>query len=213
VPYDALIAVVTLFYLIIFFSINAYYSIRGLRARISIRAYAELERPKNISVNLAALGTLVFFAEAILFVFLGLSGIYSQILVRPLQLSFAYDFHVRTIGLVIMGVGFKLFLWSVVARGRYSVSWEMPEDQRLVTWGPYRYVRHPSYLGYFLMFGGFFLAWLNLFALVPSVAIPGYLRLVETEEDLLIKRFGDEYVRYQKTSRWFLPRLGVKKRR
>ncbi len=106
-----------------------------------------------------------------------------------------------------MGSGFFLFQWSVVARGMYSVSWAMGEDHRLVTWGPYRYVRHPSYLGYFLMFVGLLLTWLNPVALMPLMAIPGYVKVAATEEELLVMRFGEEYLKYQKAVGRFLPRL------
>jgi hypothetical protein len=37
------------------------------------------------------------------------------------------------LGLFLVAGGVLLFLWSVAARGRYSVSWEMPLNQRLVT--------------------------------------------------------------------------------
>lgn len=104
-------------------------------------------------------------------------------------------------------------MWSVVARGRYSVAWEMPEDQQLVTGGPYRYVRHPSYLGYSLMFSGLFLVWLNLIALAPMVGIPGYVALAKPEEELLMSRFGQRYREYMRSTGRFIPRIGRGKNR
>ena len=171
-----------------------------------------MERPEGLFMNLAALGTLVFFAEALLFVCLGLTGLGFYLHIKPLQLSFAHDLYVRAAGVVVMGAGFIVFVWSVVARGRYSVSWEMPEGQRLVTWGPYRFVRHPSYLGYFLMFIGLFLTWLNLVSLVPLMAIPGYVKVTVTEEEMLTQRFGDVYREYQEATGRFLPRWTGRRR-
>jgi len=113
---EALFTGVLLLYILVFFSINARNVIRGLRARKGMRAYAELERPKGLFMNLAALGTLVFFAEALLFVCLGLTGLGSYLRIRPLQLSFAHDLYVRAAGLVVMGAGFTVFVWSVVSR-------------------------------------------------------------------------------------------------
>ncbi len=195
-----------LLYLLIFFSINAHNVIKDLRYKKGIKMHAELERPKGLFMNLAALGTLAFFAEALTFVFLGLTDLDHHLSIRPLQLSFVHDLYVRTSGLVVMGAGFSVFIWSVIARGRYSVSWEMPEGHRLVTWGPYRFVRHPSYLGYFLMFLGLFLTWLNLVSLIPLMAVPGYVKVTETEEEMLTQRFGDLYRKYQETTGRFLPR-------
>jgi len=208
---EAFFARVLLLYLLAFFSINVHNVIRGLRARKGMRAHAELERPKGLFMNLAALGTLVFFAEALLFVCLGLTGLGLHLRIRPLQLSFAHDLYVRAAGLVVMGAGFTVFVWSVVARGRYSVSWEMPDSQRLVTWGPYRFVRHPSYLGYFLMFVGLFLTWLNLVSLIPLMAIPGYVKVTAKEEEMLTQRFGGVYREYQETTGRFLPRWTVRR--
>jgi protein-S-isoprenylcysteine O-methyltransferase Ste14 len=82
----------------------------------------------------------------------------------------------------------------------------MPENHRLVTWGPYKYVRHPSYSAYFFLIRGFFLAWLNLLTLPCFVAIPGYFLNVETEEKMLVERFGDEYKLYQQRTGKFVPR-------
>lgn len=103
--------------------------------------------------------------------------------------------------------GYFLFTWSVLARGRYATSWKIPEDQRLVTWGPYRYVRHPSYLAYFILFTGLLLTLLNLVALVPFIAVPGYLRIATVEEELLVKRFGDAYLEYQHKTGKFFPKM------
>jgi protein-S-isoprenylcysteine O-methyltransferase Ste14 len=115
--------------------------------------------------------------------------------------------YIQILGLLLTFFGYFLFVWSVVSRGRYAVSWGMSENHKLVTWGPYRYVRHPSYLGYFLMFLGFFLYWTNMFTLIPLVAIPGYYWVTFDEERLLTQRFGDEYAEYQKKTGRFIPKL------
>ncbi|MCK5022506.1 MAG: isoprenylcysteine carboxylmethyltransferase family protein, partial [Candidatus Pacebacteria bacterium] len=78
---------------------------------------------------------------------------------------------------------------------------------RLVTWGAFRYVRHPSYVGYFLMFAGFVLLLRNPMALLPLVAVPGYVGLAVFEEQLLVEEFGDSYVKYQKRTGRFIPKL------
>ncbi|MGC8999054.1 MAG: methyltransferase family protein [Candidatus Bathyarchaeia archaeon] len=82
----------------------------------------------------------------------------------------------------------------------------MPENHKLVTWGPCRYVRHPSYLAYLILFIGLSLTLLNIVALIPLIAIPGYIQIASIEEELLIKRFGKEYQQYQQTTGKFLPK-------
>ena len=184
---DALIAGALLLCLSAFFVVNAHNVMKGSRERRGAKVYAELERPSGVSIALAVLGTLSFFCESVFFVYMGFSDSSPYMFARSLQLTFPYDAYVQSVGVLALGAGCLIFMWSVVARGRYSVSWGMPEDHRLVAWGPYRYVRHPSYLGYFLMFVGFFLAWLNVVALVPLAAIPGYARVTEVEEELLTR--------------------------
>jgi protein-S-isoprenylcysteine O-methyltransferase Ste14 len=64
-----------------------------------------------------------------------------------------------------------------------------------------------------LMFSGFFLVWLNLVALVPMVGIPGYTALAKPEEELLISRFGQRYLKYMRSTGRFIPRIGRGKNR
>jgi protein-S-isoprenylcysteine O-methyltransferase Ste14 len=87
----------------------------------------------------------------------------------------------------------------------------MSQDHRLVTWGPYKYVRHPSYLAYFFLFFGFFLTWLNIAAIPCFAAIPGYVLNIDTEEKMLIERFGDEYMSYQRRTGRFFPLIRKRK--
>jgi len=110
-------------------------------------------------------------------------------------------------GLLVMVLGYAIFLWSVNARGRYATSWQMPVDHKLVDWVPCRYVRHQSYLGYFLMFIGFLLLWNNALALIPLIAIPGYMVIIFHEEEILVARFREEYVKYQENAGRFLPKI------
>ena len=83
----------------------------------------------------------------------------------------------------------------------------MPVDHRLITSGPYGYIRHPSYTGYFLMFVGLFLTWFNLIAAIPLLGIPGYVSIAKKEESMLELRFGSAYTEYQRRTGRFFPKL------
>jgi protein-S-isoprenylcysteine O-methyltransferase Ste14 len=109
------------------------------------------------------------------------------------------------VGASVVVAGYAIFIWSVLARGEYATSWEMPEKQRLVNWGPYRYVRNPSYLGYFPMFAGFFITSHNMLALVPFIAIPGCILATFREEEMLLMRFGEEYRKYMRETKRLIP--------
>jgi len=172
-----------------------------------MKVYAEVEHPPGFVVSLAAVGTIVYFLEVLLYLFLTFIGLIYALHDFPFHFELPFILHTQIIGLVLTSVGYLLFIWSVIVRGRCAVSWEMPENQKLVTLGPYHYVRHPSYLGYFLMFSGLFFLWPNLFTLFPLVAIPGYFSLTFEEERLLVQRFSDEYVKYQRKTGRFIPKF------
>jgi protein-S-isoprenylcysteine O-methyltransferase Ste14 len=169
------------------------------------KVYGKVEKPSGFSVGLAALGTFIYFMEVFVYVFFTFTD---QIFgLTNIIFKFPSNFYVQILGLILTLAGYFLFIWSVIMRGKYAVSWEMPENHKLITCGPYRYVRHPSYLGYFLMFFGLFFVWPNIFTIFPLMAIPGYVQITHTEEKLLVERFEREYQEYQKKTGRFIPRL------
>lgn len=199
-------AVFTLGWLAVFFTVNLHNVVKVHRGRTKTKVYAEIGRPKGAMVQLATVGTLLFFLESLVFSLLSFMELTAALHVFLLQVQFPYDFCVQIVGFALSASGYFLFIWSVVTRGKYAVSWAMPENHRLVTGGPYRYVRHPSYLAYFLIFCGFPLIWLNLMAMLPLVAVPGYVGVAVMEEELLLRRFGDKYRSYQVETGRFFPK-------
>jgi len=202
---DFFVALVLLVCFVCFASVNLHNILVTHKRKDRVKSVAEVERPVGFVVGVAALGTLVYFVEAFLFQLLVLSG--NGFVLWSLPLQFPSSVYLQLIGVVLTLTGYFLFIWSVRARGRYSVSWAMPEDQKLVTRGPYRYVRNPSYLGYFLMFLGLFLVWSNVFTVFPFLAIPGYYRVAVDEERFLERRFGEAYAEYRKKTGRFIPKI------
>jgi protein-S-isoprenylcysteine O-methyltransferase Ste14 len=190
-------------WLAVFFLVNVRNVVKGRRLRASKVKYTEMERRLGLAVMVAALGTVLFFLEAALY---ALSGLLDLPYFESTFLTSGLGSTVQICGLVSMGLGFSLFIWSVLERGLYSVSWGMAEDHRLITTGPYALVRPPSYLGYFLMFIGFLFTAQSIAALAPIAAIPGYVSVVGEEEEMLLTRFGDEYVEYVERTGRFIPR-------
>jgi protein-S-isoprenylcysteine O-methyltransferase Ste14 len=143
-----------------------------------------------------ALFALVFYAEMILYVILVLMSLQAVLTSSLLQLAFPYDTLIQTLGIAIMVFGYFLIFW-----GYYTLEYD-----KLVTWGPYRHVRHPVYLGYFIVFAGFLLTLLNLVALLPLLGIPGEVRMATIEEQLLTKKYGEGYAHYQQETGKFFPK-------
>jgi protein-S-isoprenylcysteine O-methyltransferase Ste14 len=189
---ELLIAVFLALCLAVFFGLNLYNLAKSRGAKGNVAFRAEVEMPRGPVFVLAAFGTLVFFCESILYVPIVLLGFQWVLTGSMLQLRFAFGSSMQLAGMVMTGFGYSLFIWSVLARGKYSTSWAMPENHKLVTWGPYRYVLHPSYLAYFILFAGLFMMLLNMISVIPFLAIPGYVGMTRSEEELLIRRFGEE---------------------
>ncbi len=201
---ESFVASFLLVCLVCFFLINFHNILRTHKCNRATKSYSEVECPSSLLVGTAAFGTFVYFIEALVYPFL----VFMDLLyvVEFVSFQFFFMLYVQILGLVLTGMGYFLFAWSVIARGKYARSWSMPDDHKLVTWGPYKHLRHPSYLGYFLMFFGLFALWPNFFTLIPLVAIPGYLCVTFQEERLLVQRFGEEYVEYQEKTGRFVPR-------
>ncbi|MGW8251833.1 MAG: methyltransferase family protein, partial [Anaerolineales bacterium] len=80
-----------------------------------------------------------------------------------------------------------------------------------VTYGPYRWVRHPLYTVGFMMFIGLSLLAANWF--IALMLVLGFVPLAmrtPIEEAHLVERFGDEYRRYMRRTGRYLPRFGGK---
>jgi protein-S-isoprenylcysteine O-methyltransferase Ste14 len=103
-----------------------------------------------------------------------------------------------------------LFYWIFGSLGEnITPTVSTRKDHRLVTSGPYRWVRHPLYSA-----GTVFCVSLNLLvaswftALTGATALALLLVRLPKEEEKLIERFGDEYRVYAKRTGRLLPRLG-----
>ena len=81
-------------------------------------------------------------------------------------------------------------------------------EHTLVTSGPYRWVRHPFYLAFGLIIVADSLATANWFlALTGGLTFALILVRTTREEENLIRRFGDDYRRYQDRTGKLFPRL------
>lgn len=107
----------------------------------------------------------------------------------------------------VLIAGFSLFWYSHYTIGRYwNIRIRMKHAHRLVTNGPYNYIRHPLYTALFLGYLGTLLAlqsWL-LAAWFP-LFIASYLLFVKEEENVMERRFGETYRAYRCQTGMFFP--------
>jgi protein-S-isoprenylcysteine O-methyltransferase Ste14 len=114
---------------------------------------------------------------------------------------------VRWAGVVLFGLGIGLVFWSGIALGRlYSGEVTLQDDHRLVTDGPYRWVRHPRYAGGILLAFGLALTFNSWIGLVASVAFIGIILFrISDEEALMREAFGREWEAYCARTRRLFP--------
>lgn len=108
----------------------------------------------------------------------------------------------------VAAAGFALRLWAIRSLGRFfTSSLEVARDQRVVDTGPYRFVRHPAFLGVLLSGLGLALALQSLAALATCllVLLPAYLYRIRHEEARLAASLGEPYREYQARTSMLIP--------
>lgn len=117
------------------------------------------------------------------------------------------------IGLVIYLAGLIFVLWARRTLGRYwglstSRQVKLLDDHQLVQSGPYAFVRHPMYFGWWAAMLGLTLlypVWAVLLMLIFSVI--SFFGRARREEAALAERFGEKWEQYTKRTRFIVPFL------
>lgn len=118
----------------------------------------------------------------------------------------------RGLGVAVGLAMLPVLYWVVRTLGRnISETVLTKEDHRLVTQGPYRWVRHPLYSVATIIFVSLGLVAANWFIIVMAVVIIVGMTLVviPKEETQLISKFGDEYREYMKRTGRLAPRIDL----
>ena len=100
----------------------------------------------------------------------------------------------------------------IIANGWYNIYhqyWKkINSNQALVKNGIYKYIRHPQYLGLFLISTGMLLEWITLPLLfIYPIIIRMYYKLAKHEEKDMIEQLGEEYIEYSKNTKMFIPMI------
>jgi protein-S-isoprenylcysteine O-methyltransferase Ste14 len=117
-------------------------------------------------------------------------------------------FPITGIMLIICGLVLR---WIAIfsLKSQFTVDVAIMKDHHIVSNGIYRYVRHPSYSGSLLSFLGLGLFFADIFSLA-TIVLPisaAFLYRIRVEEQALVDTFGDEYIRYCKSTRRLIPGL------
>jgi protein-S-isoprenylcysteine O-methyltransferase Ste14 len=113
-------------------------------------------------------------------------------------------------GTIMVWLGLFIRIWAVVTLGRsFRTTVEVDPGQAVVSSGPYRQIRHPSYTGLMLIVIGVGLAAGNWLALAACVLLPGaaMLRRIRVEEAELTRVLGQPYQAYRDHTKRLIPGL------
>jgi protein-S-isoprenylcysteine O-methyltransferase Ste14 len=100
------------------------------------------------------------------------------------------------VGIALIGAGVALRAWAIISLGRFfQYQIQVQAGHRVVSGGPYRYVRHPSYSGMALVLAGIAVASGDVLSLA-AVALLGGAGLavrIYAEERQLAHALGADY--------------------
>jgi protein-S-isoprenylcysteine O-methyltransferase Ste14 len=114
----------------------------------------------------------------------------------------------KVIGLLVLILALIIRWTAIYTLGKaFSSNVAILDEQKLNRSGLYRYVRHPSYLGLFLVFvavGIHSRNWLS-FALASVPTGAALLYRIHVEESALLQAFGQDYLEYSKVTKRLIP--------
>ena len=115
---------------------------------------------------------------------------------------------IQYVGIFLMALGIFVRQWAVFTLGKgFTVKVHVQDKGKLITGGPYKILRHPSYTGGILTALGLPLAlgtWAGI--LITLIIMPIiYIFRINTEEKALIEAYGKKYKDYMKKSWKLIP--------
>jgi protein-S-isoprenylcysteine O-methyltransferase Ste14 len=112
------------------------------------------------------------------------------------------------LGVLLGVIGLALRLWGVLTlRERYTKTLLVLDQHSVERGGPYRWVRHPGYLGSLFCLNGIALAsgnWITLLASLVSTSA-AYAYRIKVEDEMLVDALGPPYAEYRRQVRALLP--------
>ncbi|MGC8865637.1 MAG: methyltransferase family protein [Bacteroidales bacterium] len=117
-----------------------------------------------------------------------------------------------TLSVIVVSVGFVVRAYTIgtTPRGTSGRNTRQQVAETLNTSGIYSIVRHPLYLGNYLMWAGLALFTFNLwyFIIISLVFWLYYERIMYAEEMFLLRRFGNEFTDWAARVPAFIPQIG-----
>ena len=130
-----------------------------------------------------------------------------------LLLALNVDIALDVLGLAIYVAGLSFTLWARRTLGKFwglstSRDVKLLDDHQLIQNGPYAFVRHPMYFGWWAAMLGLTLmypVWAVFLLLVFSII--SFSGRAHREEAVLATRFGNDWVEYSQKTKFIIPLL------
>ena len=184
--------------IIVIFSVFSIIRIESYRLAKKAGYRTIIEESRKYSVFLSLL---ICYEVVTLFIYL----LYPQLLMWS---AISMPIWLRWAGVFLAILALMLFVWTHRSLGKnYSMKLRVKEEQNLVTFGPYRWIRHPMYTAFYILHIAAFLLISNWFIGVTwllGLSIIIALRL-KREESMMIEKFGEQYVSYMKYTGRLIP--------
>jgi len=131
----------------------------------------------------------------------------------PFQLPLLLKLFVSILGVIVFFSGLVLYIWGRRTLGEsFNVSTgfgvRLTQAHRLVTNGPFAYVRHPMYIGVILACWGGLLLYRTWTMLFLSIIMLGLVFRARVEEQALAQVYGRQWELYQRHVPAWFPYLG-----
>lgn len=113
----------------------------------------------------------------------------------------------RYIGVVVFTIANIFQVWAPIQLGKqFSFRITVQEGHKLITNGPYKFVRHPRYMGVFSWFLGIGIIYLSIIGIILGfVMLSIFIWTIKDEEKMLHKEFGEEWGEYCKHTKKLIP--------
>jgi len=108
--------------------------------------------------------------------------------------------------MMISGIIFRRYAIGVLGEF-FTATVQIRKDHQIIKNGPYRFIRHPSYLGILILALGNGIALANWISFLLCLALPiaGIILRIRVEEKVLAQHFGEQYQNYKKNTWRILP--------
>lgn len=125
------------------------------------------------------------------------------------DVQIAKDGLILALSLILIFMGMLLFFWSQYYLLRHWSHWV---PTKVVRQGPYRWIRHPVYVGLYAVILGFGFLLSSLATFVVSASfLPFWVFQSFSEERQMLELFGDDYREYRSTVGMFFPKMRRRK--